>query len=69
MQTILKSENPIINMFNPRAQALTMFIVMKKENTYKEDEEERKFTLELYDKIIVHLIYIDIIILIIWLLT
>ena len=56
-------------MFNPRAQALTMFIVMKKENTYKEDEEERRFTLELYDKSSVHLIYIDIIIFIIWLLT
>lgn len=55
-------------MFNPRAQALTMLIVMK-ENTYNEDEKERKFTMELYDKIIVHLIYIDIIILIIWLLT
>lgn len=40
-----------------------------KENTYKEDKEERRFTLELYDKIIVHLIYIDIIILVVWLLS
>lgn len=40
-----------------------------KENTDNEDEEEKKFTIELYDKIIVHLIYIDIIIFIIWLLT
>ena len=40
-----------------------------KENNYNEDEEEKRFTIELYDKIIVHLIYIDIIILIIWLLT
>lgn len=56
-------------MFNTRAQALTNTCREMKENTYKEDEEERKFTMELYDKIIVHLIYIDIIILIIWLLT
>lgn len=56
-------------MFNPRAKALTNAYREMKENTYKEDEEERKFTMELYDKIIVHLIYIDIIILIIWLLT
>lgn len=56
-------------MFNRGRKPSQMFIVMKKENTYKEDEEERKFTLELYDKIIVHLIYIDIIIFIIWLLT
>lgn len=55
-------------MFNQRAQALTMLIVMK-ENTNNEDEKERKFTMELYDKIIVHLIYIDIIIFIIWLLA
>ena len=55
-------------MFNPRAKAITMIIVMK-ENTYNEDEEEKKFTIELYDKIIVHLIYIDIIIFIVWLLT
>lgn len=40
-----------------------------KENTYSKDEDEKKFTLELYDKIIVHLIYIDIIILVIWLLS
>jgi len=40
-----------------------------KKITDNEDEEEKKFTMELYDKIIVHLIYIDIIILIIWLLT
>lgn len=56
-------------MFNPRAKALTNAYRNMKEKTYKEDEDERKFTMELYDKIIVHLIYIDIIILIIWLLT
>lgn len=56
-------------MFNPRAQALTNAYREMKKNTYNEDKEERRFTLELYDKIIVHLIYIDIIILIIWLLT
>ena len=56
-------------MFNPRAQALTNTYREMKENTYSEDEDEKKFTLELYNKIIVHLIYIDIIILIIWLLT
>lgn len=56
-------------MFNPRTQALTNAYREMKKNTYNEDEEEKKFTMELYDKIIVHLIYIDIIILIIWLLT
>lgn len=56
-------------MFNPRAQALTNAYRDMKENNYNEDEEERKFTMELYDKIIVHLIYIDIIIFIVWLLT
>lgn len=56
-------------MFNPRAQAPKNVYRDMKENTYKEDEEERKFTMELYDKIIVHLIYIDIIIFIIWVLT
>ena len=56
-------------MFNPRAQDLTNTYRDMKENTYNEDEEEKRFTMELYDKIIVHLIYIDIIILIIWLLT
>lgn len=56
-------------MFNPRARALTNAYREMKENTYNEDEEEMKFTIELYDKIIIHLIYIDIIIFIIWLLT
>ena len=56
-------------MFNPRAKALTNAYRDMKKNTYNEDEEEKRFTMELYDKIIVHLIYIDIIILIIWLLT
>lgn len=56
-------------MFNPRAQALTNAFRDMKKNTDKEDEEEKKFTIELYDKIIVHLIYIDIIIFIVWLLT
>ena len=56
-------------MFNLREQTLTNAYREMKENTFNEDEEEKKFTMELYDKIIVHLIYIDIIILIIWLLT
>lgn len=56
-------------MFNLREKTLTNAYREMKENTYNEDEEEKKFTMELYDKIIVHLIYIDIIIFIIWLLT
>lgn len=40
-----------------------------KENTYNEQEDERKFTIEMYDRILVHLIYIDIIILIIYLMS
>lgn len=40
-----------------------------KEKTYNEQEDERKFTIEMYDRILVHLIYIDIIILIIYLMS